>query len=173
MPRLFVAIPLPAELGKMLLAAFPHRQHHGIRFTPEANLHITAHFLGNIEAESVPAISARLHALAASVSAFELKFAGLEVVSRDKKPAMVWARFEENAAFEELSLELRRLFPTEEKRKPNPHVTLARIRQLKKLPFELPDVKPFSFIAERLELLESTLNNDGAQYTLCSSHKLM
>jgi 2'-5' RNA ligase len=59
--------------------------------------------------------------------------------------------------------------PTDEKRKPFPHLTLARIKQLKKLPFDLPHIHPFSFIADRVELWKSNLHADGAQYEQITS----
>ncbi len=101
-----------------------------------------------------------------------MKFAGLKTILKERKPVMIWAQFEENAAFEQLSIALRKCFPTDEKRKPNPHLTLARIKQLKQLPFELPEVKPFSFMAAAVELWESKLGSEGAAYSLIERQKL-
>jgi 2'-5' RNA ligase len=85
---------------------------------------------------------------------------------------MIWAQFEESPGFEKLCLQLREAFPTEEKRKPNPHATLARIKRLKRLPFELPQGKTFSFVADRIELWESKLSSEGSQYQMLESWKL-
>lgn len=164
MQRLFFAIPVPIKIRKQLLSAFPQKNFQGIRFTPEENIHITAHFLGATPDEKIPGIIQAAKEISLSASPIEFKFDSVKAVFKDKKPVMIWIQFEENAAFENLCLKFREAFPTDEKRKPLPHLTLARIRQLKKLPFELPVVHPFSFIAERIDLLKSNLHADGAQY---------
>ena len=82
---------------------------------------------------------------------------------------MIWAQFEDSNAFDSLCLELRKSFPTDEKRKPLPHLTMARIKQLKKLPFDLPSFNIFSFAADRMELWESHLDSDGAEYKMIES----
>ncbi len=79
---------------------------------------------------------------------------------------MIWAQFEENSVYENLCLKLCEVFPTNEERKPIPHTTLARIKQLKQLPFELPKAQAFSFTAAHLELFESLTHPEGAEYKL-------
>src|SRR5438552_1467159 len=130
MPRLFFALPIPVELRQKLLAAFPRKNLPGIRFTPLENLHITAHFLGATSAEKIPDIIQQANEVSESTSSFELKFDSFKTIFQKKKPVMIWAQFEENSLYENLCLKLREAFPTDENRKPNPHATLARIKQL-------------------------------------------
>lgn len=139
---------------------------------PEVNLHITLHFLGDTNEDQVQDIIRQLQTVASDSGSFEMKFAGLKTILKERKPVMIWAQFEENAAFEQLSIALRKCFPPDEKRKPNPHLTLARIKQLKQLPFELPEVKPFSFTVATVELWESKLGSEGATYSLIERQKL-
>lgn len=169
MPRLFFAIPVPIKVRKQLLSSFPKKTFPGIRFTPEENIHITTHFLGTTPDDKIPGIIQCVKEISLSVPSIEFKFDSLKAIFKDKKPVMIWAQFEENTAFEALCLKFREAFPTGEKRKPLPHLTLARIRQLKKLPFDLPHVHPFSFIADRVELLKSNLSSDGAHYEQITS----
>jgi 2'-5' RNA ligase len=64
------------------------------------------------------------------------------------------------------------LFPTGKNRKPVPHATLARIKQLRSLPFELPGIKAFSLLVDKLHLWESHLNSSGSEYSSVSSFRL-
>ena len=172
MQRLFFALPIPTELKQKLLSAFPRKNFPGIRFTPLENLHITAHFLGATSAEKIPQIIQRAKEISESTSAFELKFDSFKIILEKKKPVMIWAQFEENSLYENLCLKLRETFSTDEHRKPNPHATLARIKQLKQLPFELPKASSFSFVIDQLELFESLTHPEGAQYKLIERWKL-
>lgn len=169
MPRLFFAIPVPIKVRKLLLSSFPKKTFPGIRFTVEENIHITLHFLGDTPDERIPEIIQTGKEISLSASPIEFKFDSVKNVFKDKKPVMIWIQFEENILFETLCLKYREAFPTDEKRKPLPHLTLARVRQLKKIPFDLPHIHPFSFIADRVELWKSNLHADGAHYEQITS----
>jgi 2'-5' RNA ligase len=79
---------------------------------------------------------------------------------------------EQSKAFEALSMRFRNTFTTTENRKPNPHITIARIKKLKQLPFELPHLNAFSFKACSIELYESITHAAGAEYQLIKEWKL-
>ncbi|MBA3647408.1 MAG: RNA 2',3'-cyclic phosphodiesterase [Chitinophagales bacterium] len=169
MKRLFFAIPLPKEIKKQINYSFPPKSFHGIRWIGEEDMHITVHFLGATGEEELPQVLKKAEGVCESVFSFELKFASYKTIVKDRKPIMVWAQFEENNTFEDICLKFRESFPTEEKRKPAPHLTLARIKQLHKLPFDLPKEFPFSFIAHEIDLMVSQLHADGAKYELVKS----
>jgi RNA 2',3'-cyclic 3'-phosphodiesterase len=172
MPRLFFALPIPIELRQKLLSSSPRKHFHGIRFTPEENLHITVHFLGATEEEKLPEIILKAKEISQSTSSFNLKFDSFKTIFEKRKPVMIWAQFEENSSYENLSLKLREAIATDEKRKPNPHATMARIKQVKELPFGIPKSESFSFAVDELQLLESFTHADGAQYKVIASWKL-
>jgi 2'-5' RNA ligase len=171
MKRLFFALPIPARLKKQVFGLFPKKTFHGIRFTPEENLHITVHFLGATPEEKIPELIQSAKEISDHTSSFELKFDSFKTIEKNKKPVMIWAQFGENDDFEKLCLKLRSAFPTNENRKPNPHATIARIKQLKQLPVELPKENPFSFVVDQLELFESLTHPEGAQYKLTDHWK--
>jgi len=170
--RLFFAIPLPIEIKQKLLSSFPQKNFPGIRFTPEENLHITVHFLGATSDEKLNKIIDEAKKICESTPPFEMRSDSLKTIFKDQKPVMIWAQCEECFGFEKLSFKFREALPTDENRKPNPHVTIARIRQLKKLPFDLPGVKQFSFTAGQLELWESVTKPEGAVYSRIESWNL-
>ena len=172
MKRLFFALPIPVPLKKQILQSFPQKTFVGIRFTSEENLHLTTHFLGAVPEDKLGEIILLAEKIAATASSFDLKLESYQTVIRNRKPVMIWAQFEESAGFEGLCLKLRKAFPTEENRTPNPHATLARIKQLKQLPFNLPIAKPSSFIASQIELWESKTESTGATYSKIVGWKL-
>lgn len=170
--RLFFAIPIPADIGKKMLAAFHVKQYPNIRFILPEQLHITLHFLGTTAPEKLAEIKSLATGIAASVSRFNMQFVAFTTVIKQRKPVMIRAQLQENAAFETLSRSFQKTFPTAENRKPTPHITIARIKQLKQLPFALPQLPPCSFVAERIELYESFTLPDGASYTLIESWEI-
>ena len=170
--RLFFAIPVPGEIKTKLLSAFPAKAFPGIRFIAAENLHITVHFLGSTEKEKLNLILLQAKKTAERSSAFEIKFHSLKTIFKQRKPVMIWAQFENNKAFESLCSKFQNEFPTGETRTPNPHITLARIKQLKQLPFEIPELKTFSFVADSVQLFESFTYEDGAKYKMIDEWEL-
>jgi 2'-5' RNA ligase len=170
--RLFFALTIPPGIRELLLNAFPQKKHFGIRFTPPENLHITTHFLGATAEDSLEEIIRKSERLAASSTPFHLEFEKFKIIMKEKRAVMIWAQFQEEPLYESLSLELRRLFPTDENRKPVPHATIARIKQLRELPFEMPHGKPFSIEVASLALMESKLDPSGASYEMIAEWKL-
>lgn len=164
--RLFFAISIPEDCKQLLLQLFRKKDFHGIRWVSKENLHITIHFLGATSEESLANILERIPSICSPVAPFDLKFEDFSTVIKDKKPVMIWAKFEENKAYDSLCYALRKEFPTEENRKPLPHLTLARIKQLHQLPFDLPKAKSFSFVVNSVELWESHLNASGSTYKI-------
>ena len=170
--RLFFALTLPATVRELLLRASPQKNHFGIRFTSLENLHITTHFLGAISEDNLPDIIRKAETLAASSPPFHLQFESFKMIRKEKRAVMIWAEFKEEPLYESLCMDLRKLFPTDENRKPLPHATIARIKQLRQLPFELPHVKPFSMEVASLALMESKLDPSGASYEMIAEWKL-
>ena len=85
---------------------------------------------------------------------------------------MIWLQFEASKPFDELCFKFRKSFPTVENRTPIAHLTLARIKQLRRLPFELPKAKSFSFMARQVQLFESHLASAGSEYQLLENWDL-
>jgi len=170
--RLFFAIPIPEKVKAELLGLFPAKKFPGMRFTPEENLHITAHFLGAVEEEKIPEVIQKAKKVSEHTSTFSLMLDSFKTIWEGKKPVMIWAQFHDNLSYENLCFRLRESFPTDENRKPTPHITLARIRQLKQVPFELPSAKKISVLVEQVELWQSFTKAEGAEYKCLHTWKL-
>jgi len=106
----------------------------GVKWVPEANLHITVFFLGFVDVGHLPKVKAIMEKSLENKPVFSLHFSGITLEGgRPSHPSMVWARFERNVKFTELATkletQLRPLingptkFPD-----PIPHITLARIK---------------------------------------------
>ena len=172
MRRLFFAISVPGKHKHILIESFSQQNLHGIRWVSLENLHITTHFLGATPGESLKDILEQMPSVCNSITPFDITFQDFIAVFKDKKPVMIWAQFQENKAYDSLCYSLRKAFPTQEKRIPVPHLTLARIKQLRQLPFELPKIKSFYFPVNSIELWESYLGESGSTYTMLSRWKL-
>ncbi|MEO6166828.1 MAG: RNA 2',3'-cyclic phosphodiesterase [Chitinophagales bacterium] len=172
MKRLFFAIPIPKDNKQLLAAPFAKKDFFGIRWITKENLHVNLHFLGDTTDETQDHIKKIMPSVCNPIPSFDLELECYKAVSTNGKPVMLWAQLGDNTFFESLSYSLRELFPTDEARKPRPHITLARIRQLHQLPFNLPISKSFSFPVNCVELWESTLHESGATYKSIAQWKL-
>ncbi|MEP7129342.1 MAG: RNA 2',3'-cyclic phosphodiesterase [Chitinophagales bacterium] len=171
MRRLFFAISIPPETRQSLWQLFLHQHYFGIRWIDQEQLHITVHFLGEVEDETIAQIALQLPGICHSIAAFDLKIENFRTVSKNQKPTMIWAQLEDQLSFSSLCLSLRNIFPTGETRAPQPHITLARIRQLHQLPFDFPKAKPFSIPVNSVELWESHLHATGSKYEVLGQWK--
>jgi 2'-5' RNA ligase len=171
--RVFFAIPVPEDQKEKLLIPFTGKQNFGIRWVAKKELHATTHFVGSLSDNDLDSLLKQATITCASASAFELVFDSFRCLNKNGKPILLWAQFVDNPAFSALSYALRNAFPGEETRKPLPHITLARIKQLKALPFDLPVISKFSFQVNHVELWESHLQASGSVYEKLHSWKLM
>ncbi|MEO5673699.1 MAG: RNA 2',3'-cyclic phosphodiesterase [Chitinophagales bacterium] len=172
MHRLFFAIPLPDGLREKFSGLVSREKLSLVKWVSTKNLHITVHFLGATHPDQFSRIIKSGKEISASTSSFVLKLDCFETILENRKPVMIWAQFEKSDTFEKLCLQLRKALPTEETRKPVPHATLARIRQLKQLPFDLPAVHSGSFSADQPQLIESLTHPDDAAYRVIESWEL-
>lgn len=126
--RLFIAIDLPKpvcwRLGK--LVAEPPR---GVRTVRPAQLHLTLHFLGDVEDESRSALHealARLHQ-----EPFTIAIRGTGVFPPRGRPTVFWAGVDESVALVNLHAAVGAVIEScgldVEHRPYVPHVTLARL----------------------------------------------
>jgi 2'-5' RNA ligase len=166
MKRLFFAVVVPPEISQRLLGSFPEKNFPGIRFLDVKNLHVTLHFLGHLPDDKVNSLVEMFSPVITQCRAFDLCFEKFVALRKGKKLSHLWAQLESSLAFTELALGARRLIPNSESRPPLPHITIARIKQRRELPFDLPALPPFRYRAEKIELLESILDQDGPHYSV-------
>jgi len=141
--RLFIAVALPENL-KVALREFQfYYTGEGIRFIPEENLHLTLHFIGDTPAEKLPSLINNLTAVSNRNSGFTLKFQETAPGPKLSSARLIWTRFQEHPAFDQLATGLCRVTEAAPGAfgKFIPHITMARFRKDLPKPRELPVIR--------------------------------
>jgi len=133
--RLFYAIPSCNDIReKFRIIKSQNRELAETRWIPEENHHITVFFLGEVISENISTLVRLMDVFLETTQDFELKFDQFSLEGgRPGHPSMLWARFEKNSGFINLSnkigAEVSSLISVTPKfMEPVPHITLARIR---------------------------------------------
>jgi len=167
--RLFVALPLPRETRKAFIAwtrkcvAPPI-----LRWTPEEQLHITMHFLGEVEDARVRIVTVALDGIHAR--SFDVEFDRIEVLGRASVLVAATKLTPQIAALE-IDVRARVLAlgkMPEAGREFRPHVTLARARRGESVPKvrSFPPLPKIGFAATCFRLYRSELLREGAVHTI-------
>lgn len=167
--RCFVAVPLSAPLREALRpavdawqAATPARD---LRWTDPAGWHLTIAFLGEVDAERVPDLAARLPDLVLRQPPVELIPDGLVAWPRAEEARMAWCRFRPETGIGELHRRVAGSLGVTERRRFRPHVTLARVRGGHSLPVVAPaSVELPTTVADEVILYRSHLDPAGTTY---------
>ena len=176
--RLFVALPVPEDVKVAIQrtqAAIRQRlPNAGISWTRPEQFHLTLKFLGDVPAQSVPALIAALRLVAADFRPLALQSRGLGFFPSARAPRVLWA------GITDLSGQLNRLqeraeractdFTTETvESRFHAHVTLARVKRFAR---GLPEAaapglnQEFgAWTATNVELIRSQLASEGPNYT--------
>jgi 2'-5' RNA ligase len=126
--RLFVALDLPWSL-RQRLASLTASGIPGAKWVPPENYHMTLRFIGAAQRHLAEEID---HALAAlRARDFALTLAGVGTFDKGGRPTSLWVGVERNPQLDHLrgkiETALQRLGLEPERRRFNPHVTLARL----------------------------------------------
>jgi len=147
----------------------------GYRWLRRAELHLTLRFLGEISEAQCRAISNGLASLAHSTPSFAAVVAGWQYWPDRRSPRVLVARVESRGELERIAPELeaiaREAGLAPERRPFRPHVTLARISRLERLPdaFSGPP-SPIPLRIDHVALVQSELGPGGSRYTEIGRH---
>ena len=175
--RLFVGVPLPAEVRESLAdlcSGVP-----GARWVDTDTIHITLRFIGDVDAIQAEDIDAALSDV--REPAFRLALRGVGCFDSGRKVRAVWAGVAKSDGLMHLrdkveSAIVRAGFEPE-RRKFKPHVTLARLRNTTSArvgPY-LETHNTFAagpFPVDRFDLLRSYLSHTGARYQTIADYPL-
>lgn len=131
MSRYFLALPLPEAVKERLAAARPPKL-PGVKLVRPDLMHVTLHFLGELEPHGVRAVKRALQDVAAPRDSFNIS--GVGAFPEDGPPRVIWAGIEENPPlaqlYEQLGDTLHQAIDFEPEDRPfSPHVTLARVKR--------------------------------------------
>ena len=165
MPRLFIALEIPADVASELTL---HRGGvSGARWIDPPDYHVTLRFLGDVDRRMANDVDHMLSDIDAYP--FEVTLDALGSFGGDK-PRALFARVAPSKALTELQADIerqmRRIGLPAEGRKFVPHVTLARLRDT------TPVVRPITFTARRVALMSSRDSIGGGPYVLEAAYPL-
>jgi 2'-5' RNA ligase len=142
-PRLFIAVPLPAEARSVIEALVAgvrvapepepgqRRDPHDVRWVRMDGLHVTLRFLGPTDPDQITELKAAVDGAATGGQPFELGLAGAGAFPNPARPRVLWLGLEHGlAALNELTVRLAASLAAHgwphDDRPVRPHLTLAR-----------------------------------------------
>lgn len=127
MPKLFTALDLPADIGAAFVAIQPQPA-PGIRLVSSEQMHVTLHYIGEVDADRAERIAKALDAVQFSSLSLIIESVG-QFVSPDGARTL-WAGIRENAELRTLHRAVGQALVQAgislEQRHYTPHVSLAR-----------------------------------------------
>lgn len=179
--RCFVAVAVPEELKNKMLKIQDKLEQAGadLKLVEKENLHFTVKFLGEISDKEIEEVKTFLSDL--EENSFGISIKGAGVFPNEDYIKTIWLGIEENKEkllrlIEKINQGLDEI--REEKRKPEAHLTLARVKsaknkeKLKMLVKELKDVEIGKMEVGSLKLMASELTPEGPKYRVLAEFKL-
>ncbi len=179
MTRLFIGLPIDARMRLALRPAYDALSGHDhiLKPVPPENYHITVKFLGECDGNVANAIESTFLEIPVPEGDIPFTLSGMGAFPDLKKPTVIWAGLRPEAdlmgqLFKNVERFASNFRFKEEKRQFTPHLTLARLKNGRKITGELlkfieKNAETFygdSFFT-RLVLYSSKLTLDGASYT--------
>jgi 2'-5' RNA ligase len=192
--RIFIAINLPKEIKEVLIQKIKKIEESfnfykdefsfsgPLKWVKPDNLHLTLAFLGYVKDEDLPKIIEMVKEISKKHSPFSVNFLKISYSEpKHKIPRMIWVVCEKNKELFNLQEDLKKsllsfgITDLETERDFLPHITLARIKkwEFRKIdPEKVPEVNEplnLSFEVKSIEIMESHLKREGAEYTVLES----
>jgi 2'-5' RNA ligase len=177
MIRLFVAIPLPDTIRAQLALLQSGLQ--GARWITPGNIHLTLRFIGEVHNDVAADIDLALADV--MVPGFMLQLDGIGDFGRGKHPHALWAGVAPSKQLMHLQAKIEsalvRAGLDAETRKFSPHITIARLKDVRKHRVEdwatlHGAFRSAPFQVERFVLYSSFLKSSGAVYLEEASYPL-
>jgi len=173
--RCFIAINLPSEIRKQVSVIQEEFKNLNLdaKFVEFENLHVTLKFLGDIDKETVVLTQEVMSKLSSLIKSFKLSLFSPGAFPDLRKPRVLWLGIKPMDVpikiIEYLDEKLEILGLTKEKRKPHPHITLARIcspKNIHKLEEkgEFLNLERVNWQVEKVSLFKSDLTGSGPIY---------
>ncbi len=182
--RIFLAINIPDDIKQKLLEFRKYWQDLPARWTKPENIHITLVFIGYVLEDELENIKKVTSQVCTKHKPFSISLSRVFLGPPGATPRMVWAEIEkprellglqsnlENTLYEASNTGYRE----KEKRPYNPHMTLCRFdpQEFRRGGFNKSDSFDinYTFHANSVEVMESTLKRTGAEYSVVESFKL-
>lgn len=146
-----------------------------MKWTKEANLHITLLFLGHVDEESLPEICLKTRKVTENKNIFDIEFDTIELFPSASDPKMIALTGPPSADLLTLHEELEKSLGifTASKKSFRPHITLGRGRKYKWEALEnKPSIRekfPLIITAETIDVMASDFGDGNSEYTIIES----
>lgn len=177
--RVFIAVELTESIREELAQLQERLRGTGdkIKWVDSSLIHLTLKFLGEIREEELKKVLWASREVAAKFSSFPIKIKGTGVFPDSPSPRVIWVGIEggENnleTLVKQLEKELARQGFAKERRKWIPHLTLGRVKVLKKkgklrgLVLSHKGIEAGEMEIRNISVIESRLTPKGPIYTL-------
>jgi 2'-5' RNA ligase len=175
--RAFLAIPLPQQLKDAVktLQRNLQAQIPDARWVRPENLHLTLHFFGDVEQETLEKIKVSVLSVKGCKRPFPVEVKGLGAFPNRHRPRILWLDLEPKnqlrKLYENYREQLQHVGLDTGSRPYSPHLTIGRLRQRKScltdliaLTASIGGKRVGQFSVDRLILFESRLRADGAEH---------
>lgn len=171
--RVFLAAELPRDARDVLAASIEElrkQEDDGVRWADPASLHLTLKFCGEVPEDRIEELTQRCAARARGVEPFEVAIAGLGAFPSAREARVLWAGVVDGVS--ELARMARKLdtactkLGVERERRPyQPHLTLGRLRQPRRVAVEkLVGPERIAFRVGEVVCFQSRLSPRGAEH---------
>jgi len=179
--RVFVAVNMPDEVKEELIKISEKWSGLPVRWTKKDSIHITLCFVGEADEEKVYKIKESLETVVPNHTKLPIYINSITLGPSEFNPKMIWANGEVTDDFKKLVKDLHKHLPEckyipEKINNFKLHITLARVKEKFGRLNKMPSIKEkvnLRFNAESVELMESKLLKDGAEYGMIHSVNLM
>jgi RNA 2',3'-cyclic 3'-phosphodiesterase len=177
--RLFIAVSIPEpQLTTLEQSVEPLRsQLPDARWAALANQHVTLKFLGWTDGALIDDINTAMTTVASQHEAAEVSLSGFDAFPNRRRARVVWAGIDDGSGLlTSLALSLDEVVEPlgfeRESRPFTPHLTIARIKQPKRVNLEEISVRSDPWRVSAMELFQSHLSPRGARYEVITSAAL-
>lgn len=179
--RVFLAINLPEDIKKKFLEIREKWEELPVRWTKRDSLHMTLVFLGYVNSENLYKICEITREVAKQHQPFFLNFKKIILAPPGKfPPRMIWAEGEKSSEATKLKQDIEKAFSSDgsikfeaDSRIFSPHITLARVKMMNwrnlSNPPKIDESVSMNFSVSSIEVMESHLLRDGAEYAVLES----
>ncbi len=174
--REFIAIELPGFLKQSLISVKDQLDTGDakVKWVRPENMHLTIKFLGEIDEEQEKEIAESIENAVSRIQPFNLGIENIGAFPRISNPRVIWAGINKNdildGIFEKIEKAAVNVGIPPEKRSFSPHLTLGRVKFMKKgssLPQKFKDVEfeSVEIPVSKIVLFRSKLTPEGPIYT--------
>lgn len=183
--RLFVAVSISDQARNALADLIKNLENNasGVRWVKPTNLHLTMKFLGDVAGSKISNLKEALDLSVVELNPFRYELKGVGCFPNYKRPRVVWIGVEDFSKQlvtlqENIEEQFLQVNIPKEKRKFHPHLTVARIKDNKKINpllagYQNYNFGPFTNDVSEVLLMKSELRPSGAEYTCLHKTKII